>query len=315
MSASPIVIAHRGASGYLPEHTLAGKALAFGLGADYLEQDVVATRDGKLVVLHDVYLDYVTDVAQKFAERRRADGHYYVIDFDFAELRTLEVFERRRIDGDGAMFPRRFPRKASAGFRIVTLDEELALVQGLAHSTGRTVGIYPEIKAPAWHKEHGVDLARLVVDALARYGYGSAADPVFLQCFDPDTLHCVRRELGCKLKLVQLVDGSAAYAELLTPSGLRGVADYANGLGPHYAQLVAAAGTAAPQPAPLVQHAREAGLALHAYTFRADALPPYAASLEELLTWFFQTVRIDGAFCDQPDIAVRARARLRAAGK
>ena len=95
MTLSPIVIAHRGASGYLPEHTLAAKALAHGLGADYIEQDVVATRDSQLVVLHDLYLDDVTDVALKFPGRQRSDGRHYVIDFDLAELEQLTVFERR----------------------------------------------------------------------------------------------------------------------------------------------------------------------------------------------------------------------------
>src|ERR671913_1263146 len=105
----PIVIAHRGASGYLPEHTLAGKALAYGLGADFLEQDVVATRDSQLVVLHDIYLDDVTDVAVRFPGRHREDGRHYVVDFDLAELQTLTVFERRAPGSSAAKFPSRFP--------------------------------------------------------------------------------------------------------------------------------------------------------------------------------------------------------------
>src|SRR5690554_7145662 len=95
MNGPPFVIAHRGASGYLPEHTLEAKALAYGQGADYLEQDVVATRDDELVVLHDVHLDHVTDVARRYPGRRRRDGHWYARDFTLAELRTLEVHERR----------------------------------------------------------------------------------------------------------------------------------------------------------------------------------------------------------------------------
>src|SRR5688572_24954616 len=96
----PFVIAHRGASGYLPEHTLAAKALAYGLGADYLEQDVVATRDGRLVVLHDLHLDDISDVARRFPGRQRADGRHYVVDFDLSELETLRVFERRTPGSD-----------------------------------------------------------------------------------------------------------------------------------------------------------------------------------------------------------------------
>src|SRR6185503_3100921 len=110
MKPPPIVIAHRGASGYLPEHTLVAKALAHGLGADYLEQDVVATRDGKLVVLHDLYLDDVSDVAERFRGRQRDDGLHYVIDFDLTELKTLTVFERRAPGSAAAKYPARFPR-------------------------------------------------------------------------------------------------------------------------------------------------------------------------------------------------------------
>ncbi|HVS22519.1 MAG TPA: glycerophosphodiester phosphodiesterase family protein, partial [Gammaproteobacteria bacterium] len=170
MSDAPIVIAHRGASGYLPEHTLEAKALAFGLGADYLEQDVVATRDAELVVLHDPYLDDVTDVAERFPGRRREDGRHYAIDFDLVELRQLAVSERRRSGSRGARFPARFPPE-TAIFRIATLEEELALISGLNRSTGRNVGIYPEIKHPQWHREHGIDLARLLIDKLYAHGY------------------------------------------------------------------------------------------------------------------------------------------------
>lgn len=308
MTTKPIVIAHRGASGYLPEHTLESKALAYGLGADYLEQDVVATRDGELVVLHDIYLDDVTDVARKFVGRNRDDGHYYVIDFDLDELRRLSVLERRRAGTNVAVFPGRFPRD-TLGFRIATLDEELQLVRGLNRSTGRTVGIYPEIKAPSWHAQHGVDLARLIIAKLDRYGYRTAADAAFVQCFDAATLRRVRSELGSELRLVQLVGSGTEQRELLTPSGLQAIAEYAEGLGPSYSQLVVVRddGTTPVQTSALVAHARAAGLLLHPYTFRADELPAYATTLDVLLTLFLTMVRVDGVFCDHPDVAVRAR--------
>ena len=144
MKPPPIVIAHRGASGYLPEHTLAAKALAHGLGADYLEQDVVATRDSQLVVLHDLHLDDVSDVAVKFPGRYRNDGRHYVIDFDLAELKTLTIFERRAPGAATPKFPARFPADVGL-FGIATLQQELELIRGLNRSTGRAVGIYPEI--------------------------------------------------------------------------------------------------------------------------------------------------------------------------
>ena len=310
MSDAPIVIAHRGASGYLPEHTLEAKALAYGLGADYLEQDVVATRDAELVVLHDLYLDDVTDVVERFPERRREDGHHYVIDFDLVELQQLAVSERRRAGSRSARFPARFPPE-TAIFRIATLEQELALIAGLNRSMRRNVGIYPEIKHPQWHRAHGVDLAPLVLDKLDAYGYRDSTAPAFVQCFDAGELRRVREELGCKLKLVQLVGAEAEYSPLLSGDGLTQVARYADALGPSYAQLVAIdESRGAVQRSELAREARLAGLALHPYTFRRDELPSYATSLEELLGLFFDQVGVDGLFCDQPDVAVRVRDRL-----
>ncbi|HUQ52011.1 MAG TPA: glycerophosphodiester phosphodiesterase [Gammaproteobacteria bacterium] len=307
MTPAPIVIAHRGASGYLPEHTLAAKALAHGLGADFLEQDVVATRDGTLVVLHDLYLDDVTDVAQRFPKRRREDGRHYVVDFDLDELKTLQVFERRLPGSAAAKYPERFP--AEVGIPgIVSLADELRFIQGLNKSTGRTVGIYPEIKEPEWHRRAGIDLAARLLAELAAFGYKRAADPVFVQCFDAAELVRVKQELSSDLKLIQLVGAEAKYEELLTPVGLRRVAAYASGLGPHHAQLATGAAGRRPQLTPLTQFAQDCGLALHPYTFRRDDLPAYARSLEEWLEFFIVEARVEGLFCDHPDVAVRVRA-------
>lgn len=304
-SADPIVIAHRGASGYLPEHTLVAKALAYGLGADYLEQDVVATRDAQLVVLHDIYLDDVTDVAQRYTGRQRSDGRYYVVDFDLAELRELNIAERRRPGTAVPVYPLRFSERLP-GLRIVTLEEELALVRGLNASTGRRVGIYPEIKEPRWHRENGIDLARLLLETLRAFGYGTRDSAAFVQCFDSAELQRVRAELHCELELVQLVGRGAEHAGLLSADGLRRVAEYANAIGPHYSQLLDVT-SGAPRPSALVAHAHAAGLGIHPYTFRRDDLPEYAGDLEKLLTLFFTTIGVDGVFCDHPDVAVRVR--------
>jgi glycerophosphoryl diester phosphodiesterase len=306
MTELPIVIAHRGASGYLPEHTLAAKALAVGLGADFVEQDVVATRDGKLVVLHDLYLDDVTDVAERFPGRARSDGRHYVIDFDLAEIETLTVLERRAPGSSLAKYPQRFPR-GTAVLGIATLEQELRLVQGLCRSMGRVIGIYPEIKHPRWHAEHGIDVARLLLDELGKLGYATGDDAVFIQCFDASELIRVRTELGCELSLIQLVAPGPEHAELLTEDGLRRVADYADGLGPHYSQLVEQ-GTGELRLTPLTGRCHELGLPLHAYTFRRDELPSYARTLDELLEFFFVEARVSGVFCDHPDVAVRVRA-------
>jgi glycerophosphoryl diester phosphodiesterase len=303
-----IVIAHRGASGYLPEHTLVGKALAYALGADYLEQDVVATRDSQLVVLHDLHLDDVSDVAQRFPSRRRSDGLHYAIDFELAELRQLTLFERRIPGAGTAKYPGRFPAGIGVA-RIATLDEELRLIQGLNQSTGRTVGIYPEIKHPLWHREHGIDLSSLLLAKLQEFGYSRPEHHAFVQCFDASELTRVRSELGCKLRLIQLVGSEPAYADLLTAKGLAGVARYAFGLGPSHRQLVVDQ-DGAPRITPLATRARELGLQLHPYTFRREELPGYATTLEQLLEVFLGEAGVNGVFCDFPDVAARVRDRL-----
>lgn len=311
MATAPVVIAHRGASGYLPEHTLAAKALAYGLGADYLEQDVVATRDGALVVLHDLVLDAVTNVAEIYPGRSRRDGLHYVIDFDLAELERLEVLERRRPGTSTPVFPDRFPL-GPLGLRIATLADEIRLVQGLNRSTGRSVGIYPEIKAPAWHRRHGIDLGARLLEELDRHGYRHSSDAVFVQCFDRGELERLRADLGTALKLVQLLPatvGEDAPAQPLTSALLDEIANVADGVGLPYADLVALRnGEAAPNG--LAGAIRAAGLALHPYTFRKDQLPGWAASFERLLALFLREIRVDGLFCDFPDLAVRARESL-----
>jgi len=306
MKPPPIVIAHRGASGYLPEHTLAAKALAHGLGADYLEQDVVATRDSQLVVLHDLYLDDVSDVAVKFPGRRRNDGRHYVIDFDLTELKALTIFERRAPGAATAKYPARFPADVGL-FGIATLQQELELIRGLNRSTGRTVGIYPEIKDPQWHRQHGIDLSKLVLAELRAFGYSRAGDAAFVQCFDNAELARLKRELKCELPLIQLVEPASQYDALLTASGLRALSAYANGLGPHHSQLVEVEEGRRPRPTDLVRRARDAGLRVHAYTFRRDDLPAYAPTLEDLLALFFVDVGVDGVFSDHPDVAARVR--------
>jgi len=304
VTAHPVVIAHRGASGYLPEHTREAKALAYGQGADYLEQDVVATRDGELVVLHDVYLDRVTDVAERFPERRRDDGRFYVIDFDLAELRELSIRERRGPDGR-PLYPERFADDALR-FRVVTLDEEIRLVQGLNRTTGRRVGLYPEIKEPAWHARHGVDLARLVLEKLAAHGYTEPGDPAYVQCFDWPTLVRARETLGSRLPLVLLLEEEAG--EAVADAGrLAELAAVVQGLGPAYRLVADAPDGGSPEPTTFARRARDAGLLLHPWTFRREALPPWAPTLEALLATFLGTVGVDGVFCDQPDVAVAVR--------
>lgn len=310
--ARTLVIAHRGACAYLPEHTLPAKALAYGMGADYLEQDIVATRDDELLVLHDIHLESVSDVADRFPERARDDGRWYARDFDLAELKSMRVFERMKDDGSETVFPGRFPYR-SGYFQFSTLREEIELTQGMNRSTGRNVGIYPEIKSPAWHHKEGVDVARLLLDLLNDYGYSEPTDPVFVQCFDARELRRVREELGCKLQLVQLVaenswgESDTDYDHLKTAAGLKEVAQYANGLGPWIGQLYTLADIDGhPVSTGMVKLAHEAGMVVHPYTFRADQLGPGFDNYAEMVQWFAETVKIDGLFTDFPDLAVAA---------
>lgn len=301
-----VVIAHRGASGYLPEHTLAAKKLAFEMGADYLEQDIVASRDDQLLVLHDVHLDRISDVALKFPDRHRADGRYYARDFDLDEIRQLQAWERMQPDGT-AVYPGRYPAQ-SGDFRIPTLAEELDLVATLNREHGRNVGVYPEIKRPAWHRSEGVDVAPLLLDALAVAGYEGRDDPVFVQCFDADEVRRLKLELDCPYRLVQLI-GNNSWLESLTnydvlrrPEGIKAVAEVADGIGPHLSHLAALEPVdGVPIATDLAELARDAGLLIHPYTFRADDIPPGFASFEDLVQFFVDDVGVDGLFTDFPD--------------
>lgn len=327
--AKPIVIAHRGASGYLPEHTLEAKALAYAMKPDYIEQDVVMTLDDQLIVLHDRYLDRVSDVAQRFPDRARKDGRYYAIDFTLAEIKSLKVSEGFKLDSKGdkvLALPRRFPLGKSS-FQISTFAEEIELIQGLNQTLGYNVGIYPEIKAPWFHRREGKDISVAVLTTLKRYGYTQKSDKIFVQCFDPHELLRIHDELmphmKMHLKLVQLIAHTSwqetmeykdqklvpyDYEWMFTTGGMKRVARYADGIGPWISMLVDPAST--PQNlilTPLAQAAREAGLTIHPYTFRADPskLPRYARDFDHLVEIFYHHVKVDGFFTDFPDKVIQ----------
>ena len=305
--AAKIVIAHRGASGYLPEHTLPAIAMAHAQGADYLEQDVVLSKDNVPVVLHDIHIDTVTDVARRFPDRKRADGRFYALDFTVAELKQLAASERFDPRTGAAVFAKRFP-VGKGSFQIPTLEEELQLIQGLNTSSGREAGVYPEIKEPAWHRAQGRDISPIVLDLLARYGYQTKADKVYVQCFDEAEVKRIRTELGYKGRLVQLIEGSRPlldeHARLRTPAGLAKTAKVADGIGPALPDVVTRNADGTLAPTALVRDAHAAGLVVHPYTFRADALPPGVASLEDLLRLALVDIGVDGVFTDHPDRAV-----------
>jgi len=279
-----IVIAHRGASGYLPEHTLAAYAMAYAQGADYIEPDLARTRDGAFICLHDIRLEATTDVESRFPDRHRADGRWYAADFDLAEIRQLRVHER--LEG-------RFPRQG-ARFFVPTFEEMIELVQGLNSSVGRTVGIYPELKSPAWHREQGLAMEEPFLEVMQRYGFYDGSAPVFVQSFELAPLERMRA-LGSPLPQIMLMGRGPVFDAMATRRGLAKLAELVDGIGPAKERLV--------ENPELVTWAHSAGLLVHPYTFRADSLPPGVETLEDELRSFFVDLGVDGLFTDFPDRA------------
>ena len=286
-ASNKLVIAHRGASGYLPEHTLASKAMAYAMHPDFIEQDIVLSKDNVPIALHDIHLDGVTDVADKFPNRKRQDGRYYAIDFNYEELKLLQVIERFDSTTGEQVYPDRFP-KGKSNFQLHSLYEELELIQGLNESTGNDIGIYPEIKAPSFHLNEGKDISKIVLNVLALYGYKTKDDNCILQCFDKGELQRIRQELNSELFLVQLIESPAEEEHL------NEFANYADGIGPWYKVV-------SPE---FIKAAQELGLQVHGYTFRADDLGDFE-NFDSLLDHGFHFLKLDGVFTDHPDQAVQ----------
>ena len=271
-----LLVAHRGASGYAPEHTLAAYRLALEQGADFVEQDLGVTRDGVLVCLHDPTLERTTDVEEVFPDRYRREGvrrRWYIADFTLAEIKRLDA---------GAWFAPKF-----AGERVPTFEEAVALVRGKA-------GLFPELKAPGVYRERGVDMEPLVVAALRRNGLDrKGADPktpVILQSFDADALKAIARDLPDLDRTFLVEPGDAA--TWTTEEGLTTVATFATGIGPSKRILDADPG--------VVVRAHTAGLTVIPYTFRASS-PGRFASVRDEMAHFLTVIGVDGLFTDNPD--------------
>lgn len=319
-SKKPVVIAHRGASGYLPEHTFQAKVMAYVMGGDYLEQDLVLTKDNIPIVLHDIYLDDVTDVAtSRFSNRTRKDGRYYAIDFTLSEIKELNVSERFKTTAPfDAYYPLRFPKWQSK-FEISTFKEELELIKGLekslrqsANFNNRVVGIYPEIKEPEFHNKEGrTNFTQIVLQMLNEFNYTKSTDPIILQCFDPFELIKIRNSLKSNLTAVFLMDTVSDdprinYTYWASEEGLRNISQYVQGIGPEKGQLIVLDSLSKKylRPSELTINAKKLGLLIHPYTFRVDSLPPYVNNFDELLHIFIDEVKVDGVFSDFPDWTV-----------
>ena len=290
-----MVIAHRGASGYIPEHTMESKAMAHAMDSDYIEQDLVLSKDDVPVVIHDIYLGEVTNVAVLYPDMSREDGRFYVIDFTFAELMTLSVNERIDHKTKKVVFPNRFPLKKGS-FKLHSLQQEIEVIQGLNKSTGKNIGIYPEIKNPSFHRDQGKDISKIVLQILSDFGYKEKSDKCILQCFDAKELQRIREELNCDLFLTQLLEfpeGSEHFEKY---------ASYADAIGPSIEQLLLA-GMGKTNGNPLVEKAHELKLKVHAYTFRQDEHPNFD-DFESLLQFGFYDINLDGGFTDFPDTVI-----------
>lgn len=296
--AEPIVIAHRGASGYLPEHTLEAAALAHALGSDYIEQDLVLSKDSVPVVLHDIHLDTTTNVAEIFPERKRTDGRYYAIDFTLAELKQLKVHERRNLSGK-QVYPNRY--QGNGEFSIATFSEHIELIQNLNRALNKNVGIYPEIKAPAWHLEQGYDISDIVIRALRDHKLDTTAAKVYLQCFEFEEIKRIQREFSPKVPLIQLIGYRSAttdYAYLQTTKGVRDMGQYVAGVGPAIPQLFESR-EGKLEASAFMLALKKHGLEVHPYTHRSDQLPEGVTS-DELLGSLFKA-GATGIFTDFPD--------------
>nr|WP_069065907.1 glycerophosphodiester phosphodiesterase [Sphingobium sp. RAC03] len=311
--ADPLIIAHRGASGERPEHTLASYERAIDQGADYIEPDLVLTKDGVLVARHENEIGGTTDVADhpEFADRKTSktiDGiemsGWFTEDFTLAELRTLRARERlpdlrtanKRFDG---LYP------------IPTFEEIVQLVRAKEAESSRRIGLYPETKHPSYFAGLGLSHQAPLLDLLSRYGYQTEADPVFIQSFEVGNLKAIRAT--SRLRLIQLVDAEGgpadlpgtSYADMLAVQGLTDVAAYADGIGPSAALVIAPEGATA-----LVGRAHDAGLQVHVWTMRMENsfLPPQYQRLDDPqglgdFTGYVRAIAatgVDGLFSDFP---------------
>ena len=345
--AEPIVIGHRGASGYRPEHTLASYELAIEMGADYIEPDLVSTKDGVLVARHENEISGTTDVATRteFSDRQTTktiDGSevtgWFTEDFTLAELKTLTAKERiPAIRPDSATY--------DGLYAVPTLQEVIDLAAQKSLETGRTIGIYPETKHPTYFDSIGLSLEEPLVAMLNANGLIDADDAVFIQSFEVGNLQYLNTLTN--LPLVQLYGGATAqpydfaasgiertYGDLLTVEGLTEVAEYADGIGPGKrliigAETVDANGDGTPddldgdgvisdadrvlqEVTTLIDDAHGAGLLVHPYTFRSEDVflaSDYNGNPELEYEQFF-ALGVDGVFSDNPDVAVSVRDRV-----
>lgn len=315
----PLVIAHRGASGYRPEHTLASYELAIQMSADFIEPDLVSTKDHVLIARHENEISGTTDVADhpEFASRRatkKIDGHeitgWFTEDLTLAEIKTLRAKER---------LP--FRNQIYNGrFEVASFTEVIDLAKRRSAETGRTIGIYPETKHPTYFREIGLPLEEPLLEALQKAGYRGRTAPVYIQSFEVGNLKRLREVTD--LPLIQLMeaegrpwdftvtDDPRTYQDMGTPAGLKEISTYADGIGPDKRMIVPEGPDHHLLPhTSLVADAHAAKLLVHPWTFRSDGkflAPEYEGQPEREYDQFF-SLGVDGLFSDFPDTAAQAR--------
>ncbi|MGO1166965.1 MAG: glycerophosphodiester phosphodiesterase [Janibacter sp.] len=326
----PLVVGHRGASGYRPEHTLAAYDLAVGMGADYIEPDLVMTKDGVLVDRHEPEIGGTTDVAERpeFADRKttkQLDGKavtgWFVDDFTLAELKTLRAKERLPdLRQESSTYDGRF--------EVPTFEEVLEKREELSRRTGRTIGIIPEIKHSTYLHEEGFDPEAEVARLVKEHHLNHRKAPLWVQSFELTALKDLRTNHRLKARTTFLTSATGGpydlheegttYAELTSRESMRELSRWIDGFGPAKDQVVArnADGTLG-EPTSFVEDAHDAGLKVLPYTFRAENefLPTdyrngsdpadFGRAIDEVQV--FLGAGVDGVFCDQPDVCVEAR--------
>lgn len=327
----PLIVGHRGAPGYLPEHTIPGYEMAIRMGADFIEPDVVSTSDGHLIVRHEPLLSVTTDVLShpEFADRKRMrvlDGiettDFFTCDFTLAEIQTLrakQAFDDRDHSHDGQ-------------YGIVTLQDVIDLAQSRTRDTGRVIGVYPEIKHSSFHAALGLAIEDKFLDTLSRAGLTEASSPVIVQSFEQANLKYLRSKTNVRLmQLISGTDSNAATgamilkapddkpydwvlsgrtgssADMLTPDGLSEVAAYADIVAPWKRYLVSFANGQAVRHKEIVDNAHARGLKVHSWTMRNDRLDPFYKGDVRAEYFDLFGLGVDGLFSDFADTAVAAR--------
>lgn len=321
----PIIIGHRGASGERPEHTRAAYTLAIEQGADYIEPDIVVSKDGILIVRHENNITQTTNVSTKpqFESRfttkvidGKEESGWFTEDFTYRELKSLRAKERL----DELREPN---RDYDNEYAILSFEEFLKLVQRLEQRTGRVIGIYPELKHPSYFKSIGLPQEELLLKQLAIFGYHDASDAVFIQSFEVGVLEKLSETTD--IRLIQLIGEEGTppdqpnlnFADMVTPAGLRRIAEYAAGVGVHKSYVIDRNILGRMDvPTDLVKNAHANDLLVHGWTFRAEnyflpegmksSLNPSERGDMSAEIKAYRDAGVDGFFTDHPDLALTA---------